>query len=334
MLSRRKFIQACITSPVILNSAVYADNKIITVTGEISSSELGATLIHEHVLVDFIGSDKITPDRWQHDAVIKKVLPYLLEIKSKGIKSIAECTPAFIGRDVRLLQKLADRSGIQILTNTGYYGASDNKYLPSIAIVETANQLAERWINEFKFGIEGTSVKPAFIKIGVNPGRLSDLHKKLITAAAITHLQTGLTIYSHTGPAIPAYQQLEILKQLGVHPGAFVWVHATGTNEDFLAIAKMGAWISLDGIDDSNLDKNYKIISLLKSNGLLNKVLISHDAGWYQPGEPDGGKFKGYTTISDKFIPYLISNGFTKKEIDQILVKNPAQMLSIKVRKM
>ncbi|MCE7039897.1 phosphotriesterase [Dyadobacter sp. CY312] len=334
MFSRRLFIQTCFASPLLLKSPAYGDTKIVTLSGEINASKLGRTLIHEHVLVDFIGADKINPNRWEHDQVIKKVLPYLLDIKAKGIKTIVECTPAFLGRDVKLLQKLAHQSGLQILTNTGFYGASDNKYLPSFALTETATELANRWIAEFKRGIDGTDVKPGFIKIGVNPGSLSDLHKKLISAAAIAHLQTGLTIYSHTGPAIPAFEQLEILKQSGVHPSAFVWVHANGSDEDFLKIAKMGAWISLDGIDDGNMDKNAKTISLLKSSGLLNKVLISHDAGWYKPGEPDGGAFKGFTTISDKFIPYLKSNGFKQKEIDQILINNPSQMLAIQVRKM
>jgi phosphotriesterase-related protein len=334
MISRRHFVRACFASPLLLKRRILAPDRIITVTGEIKASSLGQTLIHEHVLVDFIGADKITPDRWEHQNVIDKVLPYLLEVKSRGIKSIVECTPAFLGRDVVLLQKLANKSGLQILTNTGFYGASDNKYLPSFAVTETAGQLAERWINEFKNGLDGTSIKPGFIKISVNPGSLSELHSKIIKAAALTHLQTGLTIYSHTGPPIPAYEQLEILKQTGVHPSAFVWVHANGRDEDFVKIAKMGAWISLDGIDSGNLDKNFEIISHLKSKGLLNKVLISHDAGWYKPGEPNGGAFKGFTTIPDKFIPFLKSKSFNQNDIDQIMIANPSKMLSTEVRKM
>ena len=332
MITRRRFIQSCISTPLAISFSRKVDDQIITLNGSIKSSELGKTLIHEHVLVDFIGANKISPGRWEHDAVIKKVLPYLLEIKARGLKSVAECTPAFIGRDVKLLQKLSEHSGLQILTNTGFYGASDNKFLPKWAFTESAEQLAERWINEFKNGIDGTSIKPGFIKTGVNPGPLSDLHQKLIKAASLTHLKTGLTIYSHTGPAVPAYQQLEILKANGVHPSAFVWVHANGSDEDFLKLAKMGCWISLDGIGEDNLDKNATTISLLKSNGLLNQVLISHDAGWYKPGEPGGGEFRGFTTISDKFIPLLKANGFTEKDIHQLVVKNPAKMLSIKIR--
>lgn len=333
MISRRKFIKSCIAAPLVIQNPILKSAQINTVTGRIDVDSLGATLIHEHILVDFIGADKIKPDRWKHEDVIEKVLPFLSEIKSKGIKSIMECTPAFLGRDVVLLKKLCDLSGLNIITNTGYYGASDNKFLPKQAFRETAEKLSERWIGEFANGIDGTLIKPGFIKIGVNPCALSDLHKKLIKAAALTHLQTGLTICSHTGPALPALEELAILKVNGVAPEAFVWVHANGTDADFVKIGKMGAWISLDGISNESLTKNADTIRMLKSNGLFNRVLISHDAGWYRPGEANGGEFRGYTTIPDKFIPLLISQNITKAEIDQLLVRNPAQAFGIKIRK-
>lgn len=335
MHSRRKFIQSCILSPLLLNNLGSSNEKIITVSGEINSSDLGSTLIHEHVLVDFIGADKIQPSRWNHDQVIDKVLPYLLEAKQRGIQSIVECTPAYLGRDVMLLQKLSSLSKIIFLTNTGYYGASNNKYLPAFAIGESSGQLAERWVKEFNEGIDGTGIKPGFIKIGVNPVTLSDLHQKLIRAAAQTHLETGLTICSHTGPPIPAFEQIDILKKEGVSPEAFVWVHASSTDEnDFVKAAKMGAWISLDGINNGNLDKNAALIKLLKSNNLLHKVLISHDAGWYKPGEQNGGEFTNFNTIPDRFIPLLMTKGFSEPDINQLLVKNPANVFTIKKRKL
>lgn len=334
MQSRREFLQSCLATPFLLNNLHYSDEKIITVLGEVTASQLGPALIHEHILVDFIGADKISSNRWEHSQVISKVLPYLAEIKTRGIKTVVECTPAFIGRDVLLLEKISRQSGINILTNTGYYGASDNKYLPPWAFTETTGQLAKRWISEFVNGIEGSKIRPGFIKIGVNPGALSPIHQKLVKAAALTHLETGLTIYSHTGPSIPAFEQIEILKKEGVHPSAFVWVHANSSdNNDFIKVAKMGAWISLDGISEDSLAKNVTTIHLLKTENLLDKVLISHDAGWYKPGEENGGEFRGFTTISDQLIPLLKTKGFTKAELDQLMVKNPVQMLSIRVRK-
>jgi len=333
MVSRRKFLQGCLSAPFILQDNFVQSEKINTVLGHINPADLGKTLIHEHVLVDFIGADKIDPNRWKHEEVIQKVLPFLEEIKANGIQSIAECTPAYLGRDVVLLQKLSRLSGLNILTNTGYYGASDNKYLPKQAYTETAEKLAKRWITEFNHGIDNTGIKPGFIKIGVNPGKLSTLHQKLVVAAGLTHLETGLTICSHTGPSLPAFEEIAILDELGVHPSAFVWVHPSSKDEnDFIKAAKMGAWISLDGIREGNLKENASILQILKSNNLLNRVLISHDAGWYKPGEENGGEFKGFTTITNQFIPLLKEKEFTEEAINQLLIKNPAEVFTLKKR--
>ncbi|MEJ7829880.1 MAG: hypothetical protein WKF91_16850 [Segetibacter sp.] len=332
-LSRRKFIKAGASFFAVFN--IRQSLSIISVNGTIPASKMGITLIHEHFLVDFIGADKIDAKRWNRDEVVKKVLPFLLEVKKHGVKTILDCTPAFLGRDVLLQKRLSEESGLQILTNTGYYGAIGNKYLPHWAFTETFGQIAIRWINEFKNGIENTSVKPGFIKIGVDPQQLTELHQKIVKAAALTHLQTGLTICSHTGLAIPAFSEIELLQKAKVHPSAFVWTHAQNEQDKMLHIkaAKLGAWISLDGIGWGNVEKYADTISNLRSAGMLNKTLISHDAGWYKPGEKEGGNFTGYTNIFTQLIPLLNKKGFTDEDIKQLLIKNPAEAFSIRVRK-
>jgi phosphotriesterase-related protein len=314
----------------------HKDGIIMTVNGPIPSSEMGMTLTHEHILVDFIGADSISDTRWDKSAVVERSYPFLVEIRDLGCKSFVECTPEYIGRDPVLLKQLSSLSGLNILTNTGYYGAANNKYIPQHAYNETADQLASRWILEWENGIGGTGIKPGFIKIGVANGNLSDLHQKLVKAAARTHLKTGLTIASHTGPAIPAFEELDILRNEGVAPEAFIWVHAQGEKDisNQVKAAKMGAWVSLDGLNDNNIEDYVRMISNLKENGLLNKVLLSHDAGWYRPGEENGGEYRGYTTLFEKLVPALKEERFTDQEINQLLISNPAAAFTIKVRRL
>jgi len=308
---------------------------IMTVNGPIPSSKMGVSLIHEHIMVDFIGADSISNKRWDRSKVIEKSLPYLKQIKDLGCQTLVECTPEYIGRDPLLLKSLSDSTGLNILTNTGYYGASNNKFIPRFAFEETADQLAKRWISEWEEGINGTGIKPGFIKIGVGSGTLSELHKKLITAAARAHLKTGLVIQSHTGPAIPAFEQIEILKKEGVSPEAFIWVHAQSEKDpgNHIKAAQSGAWIGLDGLNENNLQDYVKMLKNLKDNNLLNKVLLSHDAGWYDPGKTNGGDYRGYTTLFEKLIPLLRSENFSETEINQLLVVNPSKAFEIRIRK-
>jgi phosphotriesterase-related protein len=311
------------------------DGIIMTVNGPVPSDEMGTTLTHEHILVDFIGAGLIDEQRWDKSKVLERVMPFLSQIKEMGCKTFIECTPAYLGRDPVLLKLLSYSSGLNIITNTGYYGAGNDKYIPEYAFVETADQIAARWIKEWYYGIEESGARPGFIKIGVGSGNLSDLHKKLVLAAAKTHLQTGLTIASHTGPAIPAFEQLEILKEQGVAPEAFIWVHAQSEKDlsNHIKAALMGAWISLDGIDNDNLPEYIKMIKNLKENKLLGKVLLSHDAGWYRPGEENGGEFRGYTTLFERLCPMLRNEGFSKREIHQLIVTNPEKAFTIRIRK-
>lgn len=319
---------------VLLFSCNTQESKIITVSGEIPASEIGKTLHHEHLLVDFIGADSTGYHRWDKNEVVEKVLPYLLEIKKLGYKTLVECTPAYLGRDPELLKMLVEKSGIQIITNTGYYSAVGAKFIPEHGFTETAEQLAERWIAEAKNGIEESGVFPGFIKIAVERKPLEEINIKVVKAAAITHKETGLVIMSHTGLAIPAYQQLDILKEYGVHPSAFIWTHANNETDfnKHIEAAKMGTWIAFDSFNPGQLDRFVEFTLLMKKEGLLNKLLFSHDAGWYKPGEPDGGVFRGFTEIDELLIPALEKNGLAQQDIYQLFVTNPAEAFKVKIR--
>ncbi len=314
----------------------FNNREITTVDGKIQAGKMGLTLVHEHVLVDFIGADSISFDRWDRSEVVEVVLPYLQALKTAGGKTLVECTPAYLGRDPVLLKMLSEKSGLKILTNTGLYGARNNKFLPEYARIESANQLADRWITEFRSGIDDTGIKPGFIKIGVDEGNLSEIHQKLITAAAKTHLATGLIIASHTGTATPAFEQIEILEKEGISSEAFIWVHAQAEKnlDKHVLAANKGAWISLDGLHETNMNEYLKMINNLKEHGLLHKVLISHDAGWYSPGKEKGGEFRGYTTLIKRFIPLLKENGYSKEDIDQLIKTNPQEAFAVRIRKL
>lgn len=313
---------------------------IMTVRGPVDPASIGNTLVHEHILVDFIGAKMINNERWNRHEVMDKVLPYLDEVKLAGCNTLVDCTPNYLGRDVVLLEKLSATAGINIITNTGYYGGSDNKFLPDHAFTETADTLANRWINEWKFGIDKTGIKPGFIKTSVNPGALSDISKKLINAAAITHLKTGLVIASHTGPAVAALEQIEILKKGKISPSAFIWVHAQMEKDrtNYVKAAKDGAWVSLDGLNEEMAEENVSTyadhLEFMKKEKCLDRVLISHDAGWYEPGKPGGGKFRGYTTLFQKLIPELKKRSMSDVEINTVIHQNPKNAFTIAVRRL
>ena len=301
-----------------------------TVTGTLGAHRLGLTLMHEHVLVDFIGADQVSPSRYDANQAFSVILPYLVRARADRCETLVECTPAYLGRDVRLLRRLSEASGINILTNTGYYGAAKDKHLPKQAFSETAEQLAARWIRESERGIDGTDIKPAFMKIGVDEAPLSEVDAKLVQAAARTARATGLPIASHTTTGAAAMAELELLDRANVPSRAFIWVHAHNERDTSFhtRAAKAGAWVEFDGLSDTSLERHVELVRLMKAAGLLGRVLVSHDAGWFHVGEPDGGKFRPFDTIFTKFIPALMTAGFTKEDVHRLLVENPRRALT------
>jgi phosphotriesterase-related protein len=308
--------------------------QVMTVGGPIRTGELGVTLVHEHILVDFVGADKVSRDRYDTDEVFRVALPALKRAKELGCQSLVECTPAYLGRDPGLLKRLSQASGLQMLTNTGYYGAVNGKYLPSHAWRESADQLAARWVGEWKDGIDGTGVRPGFIKIGVDAGPLTDINCKLVQASARTHLKSGLTIAAHTGDGTAALAQLKILGEEGVAGSAFIWVHAQNERNTALHVraAEQGAWVEFDGIGRQAIERHVELLQMMKGNGRLGRVLLSHDAGWYHVGEPGGGNYRPYDTLFTDFLPALKAAGFTAAEATQLTTDNPGDAFALRVR--
>jgi predicted metal-dependent phosphotriesterase family hydrolase len=304
--------------------------QIMTVTGPVDPAELGLMLPHEHVMSTF-GADPARYPEYDQEKLFDTVLAYLQRLKDLGVKALADCTAAYFGRHPEYLRRISQESGLRILTNTGYYGAARKRYIPAHAYQETPEKIAGRWAREYVDSIDGTGVFPGFIKTAVDSGPLSEIERKLIRAAALTHLQTGLTIQTHTRDnAAAAETILSILGEVGVEPSAWIWVHAHDLDDPAPAIAaaERGAWISLDGLNAISADHILNMLHTFKGRALFSRVLLSHDGDSYMNGES-----RPYHYLLTDFIPRMVTHGFTVAEIHALTIDNPARAFSIEVKR-
>lgn len=315
--------------------------EIMTVCGPLPDIQMGVTLPHEHMVVDFIGSGPDLSGHYDPDAAFQSILPHLERLKAAGCATLVESTPAFIGRDAAFLRRLSEASGLQIVTNTGVYGAAEDRYVPSFVRDETPEQLAARWLEEWEKGIGTTGIRPGFIKSGTDHGPLSAIDKKLVRAAALTHLHSGLAVAIHTGDATAAREELRILREEGVAAEAFIWIHAQNADTPVhFELAGEGVWVSLDGIKETNLERYRDWVLALWRGGLLGRVLISHDDGWSITEMGQDGRFDRlgdeatppFDTIFSRFLPMLREAGMGPPEIRRLTVENPSEAYSIWVR--
>ncbi|MBI1927946.1 phosphotriesterase [Candidatus Poribacteria bacterium] len=337
-MTRRTFLYNSATSLVAVSFAgvprfAVSDEEvqsvyIQTVLGPIPVSELGLPLPHEHILCDFIGAEKTGKHRYNSDEVVEVIQPYLQQVRELGVKSFFDCTPMFIGRDVEVLTRLSRATGLHIVTNTGLY---KEPFLPMYAFEASADALAEIWIKEFEEGIDGTEVKPGFIKIAVNPGSLIPVQQKIVRAAARTHHATGLTIASHTAYGPAAIETIDLLEAEKVSPKDFIVVHTDSepNHEYHLQIAKRGAWVEYDAVGRKPPEGHLTWIASLLDAGYENQLLLSMDAGWYSVGEERGGDVMDYTYLIKEFIPRMQEAGITEETIHQLTVTNPARAFGV-----
>lgn len=335
-LTRREFVKGLAVgltlmsgSPNVLGEDIMKDNSFIqTVRGRIKPDQLGITLPHEHIMVDFIGADKISEDRFDPDEVFEVMLPYLKEIRALGVTGFVECTPMYLGRAPQLLARLSESADMHIITNTGMY---KDPYLPQYAFERSADELAQMWTEEIEHGIKGTGIKAGFIKIAVNEGNLLPIQQKIVRAAAKTSRATGAVIASHTTDGTALLEEMDIMEEEGLSLDRFIFVHASsvGDLKYHTMSAERGAWLEYDGINPGEAERYIQLVRTMLEKGYEDKLLLSQDAGWYNVGQPRGGNIRGYAYLVREFVPLMEKSGIDKSTIDKLIITNPARAFSI-----
>lgn len=300
---------------------------IYTVRGPIDPQDMGPTLPHEHVMVDFIGADRVSPERYRADEVVETMEPWLRQVTEQGVRTFVDCSPDYLARDVEVLRRLSERTGLHIVTNTGWYKAP---FLPPRAFVLSAEDIAAEWLLECKNGIAGSGIKPGFIKIAVNPGKLEDVQRKIVRAAALTHLKSGLVVASHTGEAAAAHESLDIIESEGMSPGRYIIVHADQIPAwaDHEALFKRGAWLEYDALGTRPLEQDLTLIRRALDAGYASQLLLSQDAGWYNVGQERGGKVRPYTALYGSILPALAQQ-VGQDVIARLTESNPAKAFAV-----
>jgi phosphotriesterase-related protein len=305
-----------------------SSNDIQTVKGWVSAENLGLILPHEHLFTDLRGPHVRDYALADPDTVAKVIKPYLDAAHEMGVTALAECSTVGVGRNVAILQRLADLTPIQIVAPTGVYRQG---YVPSRWQAIDAGELAEEWIQDLTDGMEGTQVRAGFIKVAVSDEGPTAMEIRNLKAAASAGRHTGAAVAVHTPNGAAFQQELNILEGEGLEPHRFIWAHANlETNAALhLEAARRGVYLSFDAVGAPWQDQGALVASTLAvlEAGYAANVLLSHDAGWYDPshsnGQPEGEGIRGFTALVDEFIPALRSRGVPEELIRQMTIANP-----------
>src|SRR6185503_18186040 len=132
-----------------------------TVLGPIESSKLGLTLSHEHINASSAGIWQAWPELLGGRAkFVAAAVDQLKRAKDEGVSSIIDCTTIDLGRDIRLMEEISRKSGMQVIAATGHWLDPSNTMR-----ARTIEELTDFFVREITVGIEGTGIKAGVIKV-------------------------------------------------------------------------------------------------------------------------------------------------------------------------
>jgi phosphotriesterase-related protein len=306
--------------------------QIHTLKGPVDPNSLGLILPHEHLFTDLRGPSVADYAQRDADSVIKVVAPFLADAAATGVTALVECSTVGVGRNLSILRRLSDTTPIYIVAPTGVYR---DAFTPEDMRHAGVDELTELWTRELTEGIEGTSMRAGFIKLAMSDDGPTPLEIRNLKAAVRASQQTGAVIASHTIGGRVARQEMDIIESAGLDLRRFVWIHAQ-TEPDLSVMkeaARRGAYVELDSVgapyqsQPALLDQ---VVGLVEA-GFIRNILLSHDAGWFDPSRPDGlpeGGYRGYTALVKDFVPAMLERGLSEEDVRCITVTNPREALA------
>jgi len=313
--------------PAAPKSARPGVSRIDTVLGEVDPSSIGKVLAHEHLYVDFMLFFALDHPNYLKpvggfDPALDVISGYVNQVKAQGVELVVDWGCMGVGRSADTARKVAQRTGVNVAIPTGIYKWLLEPRFESWSV----DQLSDFMVGEFKHGIDGTGIKPAFIKMGADPVPTAietRIHRAAVQAAA----EVGATVACHLPFPFDARSETEIARarqiwtiarSAGVKPDRFVWGHANGVikadkvspahldsaRAQYFELAAEGITLQFDavGSDPSNAADPWfggptdpevflAILEKFVAQGYGDRVMISNDASVYvNPGGGQGGE--------------------------------------------
>jgi phosphotriesterase-related protein len=313
-------------------------HQVQTVIGPVGATALGRTLMHEHVFVLTADVQRNYPQEWgDEDARVTDAIARLTQLPEHGIGTIVDVTVIGQGRDIPRVKRIAERvPGLNIVVATGCYTFDE---VPMFFWRRPPSAMTELFVRDITEGIAGTGVKAGMLKCAVDAKGLTPGVEQVLRSVARAHAATDtpVTIHTHAvGKHGPAIQ--DILRQEGADLTRVVLGHSGDavTDPDYLEkMANAGFTLGMDrfGIDHfATFEQRSALVVELCRRGLADRMVLSHDTccyiDWFAPGSLDDLKQWHYLHVSQDVLPYLRDHGVTDEEIDTMLVRNPARILS------
>src|SRR6266480_1123076 len=311
------------------NPEVDMATTVETALGPIGTTELGPTLMHEHIVTRSPGVHENWPHLFDRDAILGIAERKMADLYGRGIRAIVDLTTVDLGRDVDLIAAVARRSRVHVIVATGVW-RMPQRYFGAHGV----DAVAELFIRDIIRGIGTSGVKAAIIKCATDAEGVTPVIENILRASARAQKATGVPISTHTWAAGRVGEtQQAIFAQEGVDLSRVIIGHS-GDSDDLKylrGLMERGSTIGMDrfGLENSlPTEKRVEVVARLCTEGYAGKMVLSHDANCWSDMLSEESKRRTrpqwhYNHISDDILPALRKAGVSEDQIDQMLVRNP-----------
>jgi len=345
-----------------------------TVRGPVPVENLGITLCHEHLLIDMtqflaevheasrkalteapvgieiLGELRRDPmicrdNLFQGD--VELAIREASHFKRAGGRTVVDCTPVGLGRDVRALRIISEATDLNIIAGTGWYTeafqtGAHKKYVSE----KNDEELASVMIREIEQGVADTGIRCGIIGEIGTAWPVTPIEQKIVRAAVYAQKKTRAPISMHVDAwARNAHAILDILEREGAdfekvvldHVDEGSLVYDGGFDLEYaLSLAKRGCYIGFDtfgvelyldawGTRDPIDAERVAGIRQLVERGYCARILLSHDVGLKTNLKTFGGY--GFDHLLTHITPMFRRAGLAEEHINQMFVENPKRFL-------
>lgn len=312
---------------------------IQTVTGPIAPQDLGHCQCHEHLLLAMGTSYTVNPALWFDDVDCSAAEAERYVAAGGG--AVVDAQPVGCGRMAWGLAEISRRTGLQILSSTGFHKLC---FYPREHWIRTlaSDALTHLFLQELQVGMyddgddalprKQTDIRAAVIKTALDRSPLDPRYGVLFQAAAQAALASGRPLMVHIESGSDPLALLEQLLAMGLPPRQLIFCHTDRACDDDtrLALAARGIFLDLDTIGRFRYHDDAREIELLRQlldAGHENQLLLALDTtrARLRSYTPDG---VGLDYLFTTFLPAMEAAGIPAKTIARLTRENPASAMA------
>jgi len=313
-----------------------------TARGPIDTTDLGVTLMHEHVFIMTTEIAQNYPDAWgDEDARVADAITRLNTLKAAGVDTIVDLTVIGLGRYIPRIARVAAGTDLNIVVATGIYTYNDlpffYHYRGPGTMLDGPEIMADMFVHDIESGIADTGIKAGILKCATDEPGVTPGVERVLRAVANAHRRTGAPISTHTHAGTRrGLEQQRIFEEEGVDLSRVVIGHS-GDSTDLGYLEELIAAGSYLGMDRFGIDlilpfeERVHTVAAMCERGHADKMVLSHDANCYfdaLPGDLSSVAAPNwhYLHIHNDVIPALRQRGVTEEQLRTMLVDNPRKI--------